>query len=170
MAENQTLTGMLRNRTPVASAAISGSEATPGVNGTVYFYTAPGGTIVSTNVAGLPPITLPTQENPTQTGPFGFHIHEGAACGSGQGDMAFSAAGSHYNPTDQPHPLHAGDLPVLFPNNGRSLMQVYTDRFIPEEVIGRTVVLHQGPDDFRTQPAGDSGPRMACGPIARYGK
>ncbi len=155
----------LANRKPVATAKIMASDMYPNLNGDVSFYTAPGGTLVSARVSGLPPIALPTDDNPTQVGPFGFHIHEGANCGGNTGAEAFSAAGGHYNPTNQPHPLHAGDLPVLFPNNGYSEMQVFTDRFRPQDVVGRTVVIHQMPDDFRTQPSGDSGMRIGCGPI-----
>lgn len=169
MAESANLSaGMLKNRTPVAVAAVTGSEAMPNVSGSVYFYAAPGGTIVSADVQGLPPITLPQNAGEMQTGPFGFHIHEGMECGSPGATDTFGAAGGHYNPTNQPHPLHAGDLPVLFPNNGRSSMQVYTNRFTPQDVIGRTVVIHQSPDDFRTQPAGNSGTRIGCGPVTAY--
>ncbi len=48
---------------------------------------------------------------------FGFHIHEGTRC-SGTSVDHFADAGSHYNPSNCPHPMHAGDLPPLFVNNG----------------------------------------------------
>lgn len=156
----------LSNRRPVAVAQIFGNENMAGIRGTVRFYTAPGGTIVETRVNGLPAMTLPTAT--PQVGPFGYHIHAGEACGSGTGSTPFAAAGDHYNPTDQPHPLHAGDLPVLFPNDGFAYSRTYTNRFRPSEVVGRTVVIHEMPDDYRTQPSGDSGMRIACGPIERY--
>ncbi len=155
----------LNNRQPVATAQLVGSDLAPGLTGDISFYAAPGGTLVTARVNGLPPISLPTEQNATQVGPFGFHIHEGEDCGAACSLSPFAAAGGHYNPTGQPHPLHAGDLPVLFPNNGHAYMQVYTDRFMPKDVIGRTVVIHQMPDDFRTQPAGDSGMRLGCGEI-----
>ena len=47
-------------------------------------------------------------------------------------------------------------------------MAVYTDRFYPEDVIGKTVVIHEKPDDFRTQPSGDSGEKIACGKIMEW--
>ena len=47
-------------------------------------------------------------------------------------------------------------------------MQVYTGRFMPEDVIGKTVVLHGMPDDFHTQPSGDSGMKIACGEIVPW--
>ena len=43
----------------------------------------------------------------------------------------------------------------------------YTDRFYPEDVIGRTVIVHENADDFRTQPSGNSGAMIACGKIVR---
>jgi len=157
------ISSALPNRTPYAMATLQGSASSPHVRGTVQFFTAPGGTIIDATLNGLPDITLPT-DNP-QIGPFGFHVHEGASCTPTDGENPFSNAGEHYNPMARPHPLHAGDLPVLFPNDGTAHMQVYTNRFTPKEVIGRTIVVHQSPDDFRTQPGGDSGKRMACGTI-----
>lgn len=157
--------GGLPNRRPYAVANISGNESFPDVHGKVQFYTAPGGTIVEATIEGLPAMTPPTAT--PQVGPFGFHVHEGASCSPAGGESPFADAGGHYNPTNQPHPLHAGDLPVLFPNNGYSYLRTYTDRFAPSDVVGRTVIIHEMPDDFRTQPAGDSGMRMACGPIER---
>ena len=56
-------------------------------------------------------------------------------------------------------------MPPLFGNDGFAMMMFYTDRFYPETVIGRTVVIHDMPDDFKTQPAGDSGMKIACGEI-----
>ncbi len=166
MAENMNsrpIPSAMPNRMPYAVATVAGNADAPEVRGTVQFFTAPGGTIVDVTMTGLPNMSLPTAT--PQVGPFGFHVHEGAACEPSSGASPFSAAGGHYNPTGQPHPLHAGDLPVLFPNKGFSHMRVYTDRFTPQEVAGRTIVVHQMPDDFRTQPAGDSGMRMACGRI-----
>lgn len=169
MAEmNNALSNMggLPNRRPFAMADITGNEAFPNVTGNVKFYAAPSGTIVEADIQGLPDMTLPTA-NP-QIGPFGFHVHEGGSCTPASGENPFSEAGGHYNPTNQPHPLHAGDLPVLFPNNGYSYLRTYTNRFAPADVVGRTVILHEMPDDFRTQPSGDSGMRMACGVVRRY--
>ncbi len=148
----------------VASATLQGNALHPKITGTVRFYKAQGGTVVEVDVDGLPPYT-PAIGNTPPVGPFGFHIHEHKTCGLVGGGDPFAAAGSHYNPTGQPHGNHAGDLPVLFSNHGRAQLSVYTDKFKPEDVIGRTVMIHQHPDDFRTQPAGDSGTRMACGAI-----
>ena len=96
-----------------------------------------------------------------------FHIHTGNACTeNGQGE--FASAGGHYNPWDTLHPSHAGDLPPLLSNNGSAWMAVYTGRFYPEDVIGRTVIIHEKSDDFHTQPSGDAGEMIACGKIVAW--
>ena len=47
-------------------------------------------------------------------------------------------------------------------------MEIYTGRFYPMDVVGRTIVLHEMPDDFKTQPSGDSGMKIACGEIKAW--
>ena len=71
--------------------------------------------------------------------------------------VGFPNTGSHYNSDDRDHPLHAGDLPPLLSSNGSACLAVMTDRFRVKDIIGRTVVIHSGPDDFRTQSAGNAG-------------
>ena len=46
-------------------------------------------------------------------------------------------------------------------------MKVFTDRFCVEEIIGKTVIIHNDPDDFHTQPAGNAGKKIACGVIRK---
>jgi Cu-Zn family superoxide dismutase len=58
--------------------------------------------------------------------------------------------------------------PLLSAANGSALLSTYTDRFRPQDVIGRSVVIHSGPDDFSSQPAGNSGGRIACGVIEAF--
>lgn len=94
---------------------------------------------------------------------YAFHIHEGGSC---TGD-SFSETGSHYNPTNTSHPNHAGDLPPLLSHHGKAQMSVLTGRFRVDEIIGKTVIIHSGPDDFTTQPSGNSGQKIACGIICR---
>ena len=95
---------------------------------------------------------------------FGFHIHEGTRC-SGTSVDHFADAGSHYNPSNCPHPMHAGDLPPLFVNNGRAWFATITPQFTVSDVIGHTVIVHSDPDDFHTR--GNSGEKIACGMIKR---
>lgn len=151
-------------REPVAAAELHGSYFAPRIRGIVRFYPADSGSLVSIVVRGLPDLQL-SEDPAKRVGPFAFHIHEGNLCGSAEPPDPFAAAGGHYNPKNLPHPLHAGDLPTVIPNHGYVNMTVYTDRFVPREVIGRTVILHKKPDDFHSQPAGNAGERIACGQI-----
>lgn len=73
--------------------------------------------------------------------------------------------GPHWNPGNQPHGNHAGDFPVLFSNGGRAVMGFFTDRFRVADVVGKAVIIHENPDDYRSQPAGNAGRRLACGLI-----
>ena len=145
---------MTGNERATAIACMRGGDAHPDLHGTVRFIPRKNGTLVVAEISGLPA---------TDTGFFAFHIHEGGNC-SGSG---FPNTGSHYNPDDRDHPLHAGDLPPLLSSGGSAYLAVMTDRFRIKDIIGRTVVIHSGPDDFRTQPSGNAGNKIACGVIRR---
>ncbi len=151
--------GILRKQRPTAHAMVAGDEAHPGLRGMVRFYQTPNGVMVAAEVRGLP-----VTDAPCGQAVFGFHIHAGGAC-SGNAEDPFADAGTHYNPQDCPHPSHAGDLPPLFGNGGSAWMAVLTARFTVEEIIGKTVIIHSAPDDFTTQPSGNSGHKIACGLI-----
>ena len=122
------------------------------LRGTVKFYSVPGGSLVAVEATGLPE---------SGSGFFALHIHEGGSCGGED----FADSRGHYNPENVPHPGHVGDLPPLLNMGGRAFLAVETDRFFVEDVIGCTAVLHSRSDDFRTQPAGDAGEKIACGVI-----
>ena len=154
------LCSILRGR-PQAAANLTGSASYPGMAGTVSFYRTDGGVIVLAVVSGLP-----QSEAPCQARIIGFHIHEGSDC-AGNMDDPFADAMSHYDPGGCKHPHHAGDLPPLFGNDGYALSLFLTDRFSVDEVIGRTIIIHDHPDDFTTQPSGNSGTKVACGVIRR---
>ena len=66
------------------------------------------------------------------------------------------------------HPHHAGDLPPLFGCGGDAYLSVLTDRFAVPDILGRTVVIHQDPDDFATHPSGHAGARIGCGVIRPF--
>ncbi len=150
---------------PRAYAHINGSEKYPEVKGMVLFYPYENGTVVVADIGGLPMDDESMNPNEKQSGSIlGFHIHEGFVC-SGNEEEPFSDAGAHYSRQPAQHPEHTGDMPVLFVNQGKAWMAFYTDRFTVDEVRGRTVIVHDMPDDFRTDPAGDSGKRIACGVI-----
>lgn len=147
-----------------AFAEIKGSALAPGLHGYVFFRDVPYGTEVTVEVTGLPPYK-PAQGDQPPIGPHGFHIHQHATCGSTAKPEPFKEAGEHWNPTNQPHGNHAGDFPVLFSNDGYARMTFFTNKFSVEDVIGKSVMIHQNPDDYRTQPSGDSGKRIGCGAI-----
>ncbi len=151
----------------IAVAEIRGGPLAPQIRGTVFFQDVPGGVWVSVEVSGLPAYR-PASENSPPVGPHGFHIHEFGNCAVGNPANPFQASGGHYNPAGQPHGNHAGDFPVLFSNQGRALMGFFTDKFKVADIVNRSVIIHENPDDYRTQPAGASGKRLACGVIRRY--
>ena len=66
---------------------------------------------------------------------------------------------------DCKHPYHSGDLPPLFSKSGQAWMSVYIQKFTPDQIVGRTVIIHEKADDFTTQPSGNSGKMIACGQI-----
>ncbi len=146
-------------RSPDAHATIKGSPNFPDIYGMVFFYQIEDGILLVAQVQGLPQGTGTCSSNV-----FGFHIHEGSSC-TGNAQDPFANVGPHYNPHNCPHPAHAGDLPPLFGNRGNAFMAFTTDKFSVSEVIGRTVVVHSAPDDFTTQPSGNSGAKIACGQI-----
>lgn len=139
---------------PAAIARIQGDAAHPALQGTVRFYPRSRGTLVVADILGLPD---------TESGFFGFHIHEGSDC-TGTG---FAATGNHFDPKKRPHPQHAGDLPPLLSSNGTAWLSVLTGRFQFWDIIGKTVVIHNRPDDYTTQPSGNAGNKIACGVIRK---
>lgn len=144
---------------PDASAKISGSEDFPEIEGNTYFYQTRNGVIVGVEVSGLP-----TENDACKKPVFALHIHEGNSCMGNMNDP-FADVMSHYNPKNCPHPFHAGDLPSLFGANGYAFSAFLTDRFTADEIIGKTIIIHSAPDDFTTQPSGNSGMKIACGVI-----
>src|SRR5207237_727941 len=132
------------------------------VTGTVKFTQSGDKVHMEARVAGLTP------------GAHGFHIHEKGDCSSGDG----MSAGGHFNPLSKPHAhvatpeRHAGDLPPLEANaSGVAALDADLDVIKvgagPTDVIGHAVIVHAAPDDFTTQPTGNSGARVACGVIAK---
>lgn len=111
-------------------------------------------------------------------GPHGIHIHSVGKCDGPD----FASAGPHYNPANKKHGLqnpeghHGGDLPNLEVSKKGKTHTVLTARGVdlksgaadsllkPE---GTAIVIHAGPDDEKTDPAGNSGGRIACGVIQK---
>ena len=114
------------------------------------------------NLSGL----TPGQEH-------GFHIHEAGDCSSGDG---MSAKG-HLNPYGKPHgspatsERHAGDMPALKADasgNAKvdTMLDIMTVKPGPASVVGRGLIVHASADDYKTQPTGNAGARLACGVIS----
>ena len=144
---------------PNAVAVINGSKAYPEIYGKVRFYQVRDGVIVYADISGLP-----TAKGLCKSPIFGFHIHSGISC-TGNSNDPFADVGSHYNPHACTHPYHAGDMPPLFGAGGNAFSVFLTDRFTVREIIGKTVIIHLDPDDFMSQPSGNSGEKIACGKI-----
>ncbi|MDA8140888.1 MAG: superoxide dismutase family protein [Desulfobacteraceae bacterium] len=144
-----------------ATRAVAVLHPTAGsqVSGTVRFAKNMDGVGIAADLSGLSP------------GEHGFHIHQWGDCTASDG----SSAGGHYNPFNKPHggPMdkerHLGDLGnIVAQANGKAHYE-RTDKVIslegPDSIIGRSVIVHAGQDDLKTQPAGNAGARVACGVI-----
>ncbi|QVK19127.1 superoxide dismutase family protein [Mycoplasmatota bacterium] len=145
----------------VAVSKVKGGKQYPNIYGEVYFEDVPEGVMVYVYISGLPDYK---PGNP-QIGPHGFHIHEYEDCTEGEESSPFLAAGEHWNPTNQPHGNHPGDFPVLFSNNGVAYMSFFTNKFTVDQIISKSIIIHENPDDYQSQPAGNAGKRIACGII-----
>ena len=130
--------------------------------GTVSIVPTPHGLLFEAQLTGLTPVV------------HAFHIHETGQCGDD-----FSAAGGHYNPTDKDHGYlaengpHAGDMPNFTAGEDGSAtfstfnpMVTMTGGEAPlDDSDGSALMVHGGADDYRSQPAGAAGDRVACGVV-----
>ena len=157
----KSLIEILTRQFPEACASIRGSRKFSDIRGCVYFYEVEDGVLVLAQVMGLP-YTKEECKNEI----FAFHIHEGKRC-TGTREDPFSDTKAHYNPDNCTHPNHEGDLPPLFGNHGFALSCFYTENFEIDDIIGKTIIIHQNPDDFTTQPSGNAGTKIACGEIRK---
>jgi superoxide dismutase, Cu-Zn family len=133
------------------------------IKGLVVFTKVPEGIKIEADVEGLKP------------GEHGFHVHEFGDC-SLHGD----AAGAHFNPTHSEHGgpdsevRHVGDLGNLMANEEGRAHYERIDRMITldgeNSILGRSLIIHADPDDYKTQPTGASGARIACGVIEVFKK
>jgi Cu-Zn family superoxide dismutase len=145
-------------RAPGATAQLAARSGSS-VSGSVSFAEEAGTLKVQTKVSGLTP------------GEHGFHVHELGDCSAPDA----SSAKGHFNPAGKEHGLHSaaehhqGDLPNLTANaQGEATASFELSGLAltgANGVLGRSVVIHADPDDYRSQPAGNSGKRIACGVI-----
>ena len=147
---------------PAGSGASATLAPTAGnqASGTVTFERSGDKVRVVANLSGLSP------------GAHGFHIHEKGDCSAPDA----TSAGGHFNPTSKAHgdpgtgEHHGGDMPALMADAaGNAKLDATLDSVMigsgAGDIVGRAVVVHKDPDDFKTQPTGNSGARVACGVI-----
>ncbi len=147
-----------------AEAILHGSPDHPKLSGSVLFQEEGDHIWVVAKVQGV--------ERP---GRYGFHLHENGRCAADPRGFHFTSAGGHFNPASAPHACldaaahHAGDLGNLtIEADGTGRLEVATEALAlagPRSVIGRSIVLDARPDDCKSQPAGSSGARIACGVV-----
>lgn len=151
---------------PDAFALITGGGKYPSILGNIWFYALCDGVFVIAEVNGLPPNRAKNCEKP-QVGPFGFHIHTGGDCCLSDDGMDYPHVDGHYNPNNLEHPYHLGDMPVLMAQDGYAYLSFVMSSLKLSDIIGRAVIIHESPDDFRSQPSGNSGKMIACGRILK---
>jgi Cu-Zn family superoxide dismutase len=149
---------------PSRNEAVAELAPTAGNNarGTVTFSQKDGTVLVVAKLSGL------------TSGSHGFHVHEKGDCSAADA----MSAGGHFNPLGKPHAhpssteRHTGDMPTLVADaSGNATLTTELDLMRvgdgANDIVGKSVVVHKDPDDFTTQPAGNSGPRVACGVIRK---
>lgn len=146
---------------PNATATINGGNGYEQIKGKVNFYKTNYGVIVSVEL-----FNMPYDDKKCSNNFHGFHIHDGKSC-TGNAKDDFANSGMHYNPSKCSHPTHAGDLVPLVSSKGYVWQNFLINSFEIEEIVGKTVVIHKDADDFKTQPSGNSGVKIACGEIKR---
>jgi superoxide dismutase, Cu-Zn family len=129
------------------------------VTGIITFTSVAGGIKVVADLQGL------------SQGKHGIHIHECGDCSAADG----SSAGGHFNPMSKSHgaPMdamrHEGDMGNIEADNTGKAHLEYIDNTLSLQgetsIIGRSVIIHKNEDDYKTQPTGNAGPRVACGVI-----
>lgn len=147
---------------PLAQATLQPTQGNI-TSGSVSFTQKGDQLVVDARVTGLTP------------GPHGFHVHEKGDCSAPDG----ASAGGHFNPSAKAHgsPAHAmhhgGDFGNLVADAGGQavlqltipLSEISLAQDAPNSVLKKGVIVHADPDDYLTQPTGNSGKRLACGVI-----
>ena len=148
-----------------ASAAEQASAAMMNANGesvgSVTLRATPQGTLLHATLENLP------------AGAHAFHVHAVGVC-----ESPFKSAGGHFNPEgkkhgiNNPEGMHAGDMPnIHVPDSGALEIEVLNALLRLDDALfdedGAAIVIHDGPDDYVSDPAGNAGPRIACGVITQ---
>lgn len=139
------------------------SKSESNVSGTVFFKEEDGIVTMTAMINGL------------SEGTHAIHIHEKSDCSAPDG----TSAGGHWNPTGQPHGkwksdegFHKGDIGNFEAStDGKGTLTMATDEWCMgcgdpnKDILGKGIIVHQGADDFVTQPTGNAGGRVSCGGI-----
>jgi Cu-Zn family superoxide dismutase len=145
-----------------AMATISGTKADTVLNGMATF--EKDGDEVKMHLE----LTVPSKANQSVA----VHFHAMSDCGN-MGKMA----GGHWNPTNEPHgkwgtgSFHSGDIGnISLDGKGKGMIDIKTNRWTlggdsTTNIIGKSIIVHSGVDDYKSQPAGNSGERIGCGVI-----
>jgi Cu-Zn family superoxide dismutase len=166
MVSDTTMTSMDNGPTAdtasTAMATLSGTKTDTTVNGTAMF--TKDGNEVKMHLE----LTIPKKANSSVA----VHFHAMSNCGE-MGKMA----GGHWDPTNENHGkwgtgnFHSGDIGnINLDASGKGTIDVKTNRWTlggdtTTNIIGKTIIVHSGVDDYKSQPAGNSGERIACGVI-----
>ena len=147
-----------------AVGAVAELKATEGngVSGTLMLSPMGDGVHITGAIKGLAPGST-----------HGFHVHENGDCSAPDA----SSAGGHFNPTRQPHgdpagaSHHLGDIPnVTADAEGSAELDIHVSGLTlrsgqADDILGKSLIVHEKADDYASQPSGDSGNRLACGII-----
>ncbi len=147
------------NATETASAAMV--DANGDSVGSVTLRATPHGTLLHAMLENLP------------AGAHAFHVHDVGIC-----EPPFASSGGHFNPGGKKHGfdsaegMHAGDMPnIHVPDSGALEIEVLNTLLKLDATLfdadGAAIVIHEGPDDYVSDPAGAAGPRIACGVITQ---
>ncbi|MGE8213377.1 MAG: superoxide dismutase family protein [Stenotrophomonas sp.] len=158
------MTAMTAMAAPVATAQLQPTKDST-VAGTIQFHLVDGLLRASGDISGL----KPNSEH-------GFHIHEKGDCSAPDG----TSAGGHFNPGSSEHGSieapahHGGDMPNIVADaqgnahiDGPVASNVNVGKGDDFDIIGRGLIVHADPDDYKSQPTGNAGARLACAVIAK---
>ena len=129
--------------------------------GAVALHKTPHGTLLHATLHDMP------------EGAHAFHVHAIGKC-----EAPFKSAGGHFNPEGKMHGIHsaegmhAGDMPnIHVPASGSLEIEILNTRLMMDASLldedGAAIVIHEGADDYASDPAGAAGPRIACGVITK---
>lgn len=163
--EVDTTTNHTLTEAPKTISVMLESKSNSTATGEVYFSEQNGKVKMEAKFSGLKP------------GTHAVHLHESADCSAADG----SSAGGHWNPTHQKHGkwgdaegYHKGDIGNLeADNDGNASITMETDEWCigcgdeNKDIVGKSVIVHEGADDFKSQPTGNAGGRVACGGVIK---